>query len=226
MLSCPVSAAPSSPTGAVLRLNRYLCERAESPNPVEDFESFEFELRSMLMEVENEAVGAELSKLDVNVPVVLIDGVEHRRVLRSPATYQTGAGAMTQDSAGEVIPQVGIGSIFSKQALVSSGGRRTRPCAGEGPTVVAPAASRVLGPPCGGDPARRTASRGGPAACLSAEGIASRKQALAQRRAASAAYAGGFSPIGANFKASSGFRATGIGLRDLENWRSPVACSL
>lgn len=95
MLSCPVSSSPSTPTGALQRLTRFLSARTEDPNPVEDFESFEFELRDMLMEVENEAAGAELAKLDVNVPVVLIDGVEHRRVLRSPATYQTSAGKVT-----------------------------------------------------------------------------------------------------------------------------------
>lgn len=95
MFSCPVSASPSSPVGSLNRLNRYLRERAEDPNPVEDFESFEFEFRSLLMEVENEVVGADLEKLDVNVPVVLIDGVEHRRMLRSAATYQTSAGKVS-----------------------------------------------------------------------------------------------------------------------------------
>lgn len=95
MLSCPVSPSSSSPTSALHRLGRFLRERAEDLNPVEDFESFEFTLRDMLMEVENEAVGAELVKLDVDVPVVLIDGVEHRRVLRSSATYQTSAGKVS-----------------------------------------------------------------------------------------------------------------------------------
>jgi hypothetical protein len=72
-----------------------LRERAEDPNPVEDFESFELTLRDMLMEVENEVIGAELAKFDVNVPVVLIDDVEHRRVLRGSAIYQTSAGKVS-----------------------------------------------------------------------------------------------------------------------------------
>jgi hypothetical protein len=95
VLSCPDSASPSSPTGAFHRLERFLRDRREDPNPVEDFESFEFELRSMLMEVENEIAGAELEKFDVDVPVVLIDGVAHRRALRDSSTYQTSAGKVS-----------------------------------------------------------------------------------------------------------------------------------
>jgi hypothetical protein len=59
---------------------------------VEDLEAFEHELHALLMEVEAEAVGEELDRFDVNIPVVMIDGVAHRRVLRSEQTYLTAAG--------------------------------------------------------------------------------------------------------------------------------------
>jgi len=95
MLSCPAAPSSSTRASALQRLARFLRERDEDPNPVEDFESFEFEFRDMLMEVETEVVGAELGKFDVDQPVVLVDGVEHRRVLRSSATYQTSAGKVS-----------------------------------------------------------------------------------------------------------------------------------
>jgi hypothetical protein len=62
---------------------------------VDDFEAFELEVRDMLMEVEAEVLAAELAKCDVGAPVVLVDGEEHVRVLRSEATYQTSAGKVS-----------------------------------------------------------------------------------------------------------------------------------
>jgi hypothetical protein len=45
-----------------------------------------------MMEAERELVGAEMAKLDIDVPAIVIDGKVHRRVLRQSQTYETSAG--------------------------------------------------------------------------------------------------------------------------------------
>jgi hypothetical protein len=95
MLSCPVDAESSTFGPALQRLSSFLRQREKSLNPIDDFEGFELEVRDLVMEVETEIVGAELAKLDIDQPAILVDGVEHVRALRGEATYQTGAGKVS-----------------------------------------------------------------------------------------------------------------------------------
>jgi hypothetical protein len=60
-----------------------------------DFNDFERELGERLREVGREILRDELAKADVDAEAVLIDGVEHRRVLRGTETYMTTMGPVT-----------------------------------------------------------------------------------------------------------------------------------
>jgi len=60
--------------------------------PVEDLEAFETLLRSMFAAAEAEAVADELARFDLDLPVIEVDGVRQRRVLRSEQTHMTAAG--------------------------------------------------------------------------------------------------------------------------------------
>ena len=59
---------------------------------MEDLESFEREIHTRFAAAEAEVVGEELARFDVDLPVVSIDGVPHRQVLRWEETYMTIAG--------------------------------------------------------------------------------------------------------------------------------------
>jgi hypothetical protein len=62
---------------------------------VPDLESFEDELHAIFTEAEAEALGEELSRFDVDLPSVSLDGVEHRRVLRCEQRYMSAAGPVS-----------------------------------------------------------------------------------------------------------------------------------
>ncbi|XYH94933.1 hypothetical protein ACMHYB_45040 [Sorangium sp. So ce1128] len=72
-------------------LKSFIQEREGKP-PAGDFGTFERDLRSKMAEIERDLVAEELERLDVDAPVVLIDGVPHRRVLRCEETYLSAAG--------------------------------------------------------------------------------------------------------------------------------------
>jgi hypothetical protein len=76
---------------AVSKLLGYLEIRRESA-PVEDFERFERDLHELVAAVEREAVAEELARLDVDVPMMKIGGVMHRRAVRCEDTYFGAAG--------------------------------------------------------------------------------------------------------------------------------------
>lgn len=57
-----------------------------------EFYEFERDLHKKLMEVEREVVGDVMGQSDVDAEAIEIDGVPHRRVLRSAETYTTAAG--------------------------------------------------------------------------------------------------------------------------------------
>jgi len=78
--------------GARELLQKLMEDRQRSEAPVGDFAAFERDLHERVAEVEREFLAEELKRLDVDVPVVLIDGVPHRRVLRSEETYLSAAG--------------------------------------------------------------------------------------------------------------------------------------
>jgi hypothetical protein len=75
------------------RLHQFLEGRRTAP-PVADLEGFERELHALFAAAECEAMGQELARLDVDIPVILVDGVAHRRVVRCEETYVGGAGSM------------------------------------------------------------------------------------------------------------------------------------
>jgi hypothetical protein len=77
---------------AVARLLEFVEERRSAAGPPEDIEAFERHLHEMSCAVEREILGEELAKFDIDVPVVLVDGVAHRQVLRCEETYFGGAG--------------------------------------------------------------------------------------------------------------------------------------
>jgi hypothetical protein len=57
-----------------------------------EFYEFERDLHAKLMEVEREVIGDVMAASDVDADAIEIDGVVHRRVLRSAETYMTAAG--------------------------------------------------------------------------------------------------------------------------------------
>lgn len=81
-------------TSAWEALRAFLEERRRSKAPAPDFEEFEGRLHDLVAAMECEAVGEELARFDVDVPVVLIEGVPHRRVVRCAETYFTTAGTI------------------------------------------------------------------------------------------------------------------------------------
>jgi hypothetical protein len=87
--TCP---AEPTPRGAWSRLEAFLAERQRTTQPAADLEQFEAELHARFVEAEREALEEELARWDVDVPVVEIDGVTHRKVLRCEETYLAAAG--------------------------------------------------------------------------------------------------------------------------------------
>lgn len=86
---------PSQPTkssAARMKLEAFLEEYRRRRGPQTGIESFERDLHAHIAEVEREIVAEELARLDVDVPVLLIEGVVHRRILRCEATYLSAAG--------------------------------------------------------------------------------------------------------------------------------------
>lgn len=95
MSSCPVLAPTSTPCAAIDRLRHFVADLDHHPDALDDFESFELEVRDMVMQVEAEIVAFALSTKDIDAPAVVIDGVVHRRAVRCSAPYQTSAGKVS-----------------------------------------------------------------------------------------------------------------------------------
>lgn len=86
-----IDAVPSS-TSAMQQLRDFLEARRSSRVPVADLEQFEKEMHRMFAAAEAEALGEELARFDIDVPVVEIADVAHRQVLRCEETYFASAG--------------------------------------------------------------------------------------------------------------------------------------
>lgn len=86
------NSAPA-PQSAMEKLLDFVETREAAPR-VADLEQFEREARALCMEVERELVEKELARFDLDVPVVKLDGVPHRRVGRWPETYFGAAGPL------------------------------------------------------------------------------------------------------------------------------------
>ena len=82
----------SSDTHAMDQLHDFLRQRREAREPVEDLDAFEQELHRLFVAAEREALGHELSRFDLDVPVVEVEGERHHRVLRCETTYNSAAG--------------------------------------------------------------------------------------------------------------------------------------
>lgn len=78
---------------ALDRLMRVVKERQGKPF-ANDFNQFERELGDRLREVGREILQGELAKADVDCEAVVIEGNEHRRVLRATETYMTTMGTV------------------------------------------------------------------------------------------------------------------------------------
>jgi len=74
------------------QLESFLADRRSARRPVDNLEAFEAELRKMFAAAEAEALGEELTRFDIDTPVVTIEGVPHRRVLRCENEYLTSCG--------------------------------------------------------------------------------------------------------------------------------------
>src|SRR4051794_15033153 len=83
---------PAQTKGRPLERLKTLIEERQGKPPVGDFGAFERDLRDRMAEIERDLVAEELERFDIDAPLVLIDGVPHRRVLRCAETYLTAAG--------------------------------------------------------------------------------------------------------------------------------------
>ncbi len=82
----------SSNTHAMDQLQDFLCQRREAHEPVQGLEAFEQELHRLFVAAEREALSQELSRVDLDVPVVEVDGERCQRVLRCATTYSSAVG--------------------------------------------------------------------------------------------------------------------------------------
>ena len=72
----------SSDTHAMDQLHDFLRQRREAREPVENLDAFAQELHRLFVAAEREALGHELSRFDLDVPVLEVAGERHHRVLR------------------------------------------------------------------------------------------------------------------------------------------------
>ncbi len=80
-----------SQESALSKLERFLESRRDA-KASEDLEAFERELHAVCAAVECEAMEDQLARLDIDVPVIEVEGVPHRRVVRCEETYFGAAG--------------------------------------------------------------------------------------------------------------------------------------
>ncbi len=77
------SSQPSTPSGALVRLNRYIDKLHQRKHPIELLEGFEREVHQRVVEVEQEILAEGLSQLDIEAPVVEVHGQIYRHVYRT-----------------------------------------------------------------------------------------------------------------------------------------------
>src|SRR5438128_1554602 len=82
----------SSATHAMDQLHDLLRQRREAHEPVEDLDVFAQELPRHLVAAEREALSRALSRCDLAVPVVEVDGARCHRVLRCETTSTRAGG--------------------------------------------------------------------------------------------------------------------------------------
>ena len=82
----------SSATHAMDQLQDFLRQRREAREPVEALDAFEQELHRRFVAAEREALGRELSRFDLDVPTIEVEGERSHRVLRCATTSTSAAG--------------------------------------------------------------------------------------------------------------------------------------
>lgn len=82
----------STDTSAMARLQDFLRQRQAARAPLADLEGFEQQLHALFVAAEREALGEELARFDVNVPILEVEGQRYHRVLRCAQTYCSAAG--------------------------------------------------------------------------------------------------------------------------------------
>jgi hypothetical protein len=82
----------SSDTHAMDQLHDFLRQRREAREPVKDLSALEQELHRLFVAAEREALSQELSRFDLDVPAVDVDGERYHRVLRCETTYTSAVG--------------------------------------------------------------------------------------------------------------------------------------
>lgn len=82
-------------SSAMNRLQQFMDSRETVQIEAGGFETFEKELHRIITEVEREALASELSRYDIDMPVVEIGGVSYRRVVRCSQKYQGVAGSFS-----------------------------------------------------------------------------------------------------------------------------------
>ena len=81
-----------STESSVDRLLEFIKTRQAADKPISDLQEFEQVLREVFAAAERELIGEELARMDVELPVIELDGVIYRKVQRSEQTYFTSAG--------------------------------------------------------------------------------------------------------------------------------------
>jgi hypothetical protein len=84
--------APVTPEKAFDRLQAFIAERRSLKEPRSDMECFERELHEYVVAAERELLAEELARLDVDLPVVTIEGELYRQVVRCEESYVSAAG--------------------------------------------------------------------------------------------------------------------------------------
>ena len=82
----------SNDTHAMDQLQDFLRQRREAHEPVEDLTTFAQELHRLFVAAEREALSHEVSRFDLDVPAVEIDGERYHRVLRCATTSTSAVG--------------------------------------------------------------------------------------------------------------------------------------
>ena len=99
MESCPTDTFIPHP--AMQRLMEFMQERREkwaTPTDsagIEDFETFEQDVHTLVMALESELVSAELSHYDITAQEIEVDGTGYRRGVRLPEIYLAAAGRVS-----------------------------------------------------------------------------------------------------------------------------------
>ena len=89
----------SSDPHAMDQLQDFLRQRREAHEPVEALDAFAQELHRRFVAAEREALGHELARFDLDVPVIEVEGERYHRVLRC-ATTSTSAGGPVRVERG------------------------------------------------------------------------------------------------------------------------------